>query len=189
MRINRSQAKQIISTYAAVLFEAASADGTVDAVGTGIADAVRTVRAHAELRETLLADYLPAETRGSIAREVFASMPLALTATLGVMAERGEFALLLPVAESYAAVAEERRNLTAIEVITAVELTDALRSAIANKFSADLKKNVVLQEKVDPSIIGGIIINAHGKRLDASIASQLAFARATLSTVPAGGDA
>lgn len=189
MRTNRMQTKQIIATYAAALFEAAAADNAVDAVGAEIAEAVRTVRAHAELHETLVADYVPAASRASIAREVFASLSPALGATLGVMAERGDVGLLSSVADAYASVAEERRNLTAIEVVTAVELTAALRQAIASKFSSDLGTGVVLREKVDPSIIGGIIISARGKRIDASIASQLASARATLSTVPTGGDA
>jgi len=189
MLTNRVQTNQVIAAYANVLFDAAQAGGVVDTVGIELAEAARTLRSHAELRDTLVGGPAPAEVRGSVAREVFGSMTPALVATFGVMAERGDFGLLSSVVDAYAVVADERRNVTAIDVVTAVELTDQLRTAIADKFSADLGTGVVLREKVDPSIIGGIIISAHGRRLDASIASQLATARATLSTVATGGDA
>jgi F-type H+-transporting ATPase subunit delta len=188
MRISRALAKQTVATYAETLFEAARSDGAVDAVGVELEDVVRTVRAHADLRDTLLSDYVPGETRAAIIREVFATRNPSLVIVLGVMAERGEMRLLSSVSEEYGRVAEEKRNMVAVEVTTVVELNDALREAITAKLSADLGKGVVLREKVDPSIVGGIIISTGGRRLDASIASQLEAARMTLSTAHTGGD-
>ncbi len=188
MRTSRALAKQIVATYAEALFEAAAADDAVDAVGVQLGEAVRTVRAHTELRDALLTDVVPAANRGEITREVFASMHPAVSAALGVMAERGQVDLLSGVAEAYAAVAESKRDMAAVEVVTVVELTDTLRDAIKAKLSADLGKNVVLREKVDPSIVGGIIISTGGRTIDASMASQLEAAKVTLSTAPTGGD-
>ena len=165
-----------------------SADDAVDAVGSQLEDVARIVRGHAELRDALLGDVIPAQSKGDIAREVFATMHPAVAATLGVMAERGNVDLLSSVVDTYTAVAEEKRNRVAIEVTTVVELTDALREAITSKFAADLGKEVALREKVDPAIIGGIIIKTSGRKIDASIASQLEAARVTLSTAHTGGD-
>lgn len=188
MRTSRSLAKQIVVTYAEALFEAASASGDVDAVGSQLATVVRTVRAHAELRDAMLGEAVPAQTRASIVREVFSAYDPALVATLGVMAERGNFDLLSSVSEAFAAIAEERRGTVAVEVTTVVELTETLRSAIKTKFAADLGREVVLREKVDPAIVGGIVISTGGRTLDASIASQLEAARVALSTAHTGGD-
>lgn len=188
MRTSRALAQQIVATYAATLFEAAEADSSVDVVGAQLDDAVRTVRSHHELRDALIGEGVPAENRASIAREVFSSQHPALVATLGVMAERGNADLLSGVAEAYSKVAEDRRNTVTVEVTTVVELTEAIRDAIKAKLSADLGKSVVLREKVDPAIIGGIVINAGGRTLDASMSSQLEAARVTLSTAHTGGD-
>jgi F-type H+-transporting ATPase subunit delta len=189
MRTSRALAKQVIATYADVLFEAASAEKAVDLVGAELTEAVRTVRGHAQLRDTLVEDVLPAENRVAIAREVFSAMRPVVVSTLAVMIERGDFELLSSVSEAYAAVAEAKRDLVTVDVTTAVSLDDALRGAIKNKLSADLGKDVALREKVDPSIIGGIVIQMHGNRLDASVASQLEAARVTLSNAHTGGDA
>ena len=120
---------------------------------------------------------------------MFAGLNPALVSTLAVMAERGNFDLLSGVVEEYGHVAEERRGVVAVDVTTAVELSESLRESITNKLAADLGKGVVLREKVDPAIIGGIVFSTHGQRIDASIASQLENARGVLSTAHTGGEA
>jgi F-type H+-transporting ATPase subunit delta len=177
-----------IATYAEALFEAALAENRVDQVGVELGEVAYTVRGHAELRDALTSDYLPASARADIIREVFGAMHPALVAALGVMAERGDVGLLPSIIDAYTRVAEERRDLAAVEVTTVVALTDELREAIKTKLSADLGKGIVLHEKVEPSIVGGIIISTGGRRLDASMASQLEAARVTLSTAHTGGD-
>lgn len=189
MPTSRALAKQIIVAYAEALFEAASASGTVDAVGGQIEQVRSIVRGHTDLRDALLDAQVPAASRAGIVKEVFASFDPALLTVLSLMAERGEFDLLSSLAETYTVVAEEKRDIVTVDVTTVVDLTDELRTALSRKLSADMGKQITLREKVDPSIVGGIIISTHGQRLDASIASQLEAARATLSTAHTGGDA
>lgn len=189
MPTSRALAKQIVETYASALYDAAAVDDSVDAVARQLKEALATVRGHAQLRDALLESTVPAENRAAIVRELFSSLHPALVATLALIAERGEFDLAANVAEAYVRVAEERRDIVAVEVTTVVELTDGLRETIRKKLAADMGRDVVLQEKVDPAIIGGIVISAHGKRLDASVASQLESARVALSTAHTGGEA
>ncbi len=189
MRTSRALAKQIVVAYASVLYDAAAGDEAVDEVATQMDAAVRLVRAHAPLRDALSDDAVSSAERSKIAREVFAGLNPALVTTLAVMVERDDFELLPSLVEQYGLISEERRGVVSVDVTTAVALTDALRSSITTKVSADLGKDVVLREKVDPAIIGGIVISTHGHRIDASIASQLESARLVLSTAPTGGEA
>jgi len=189
MRTSRTLAKQIVATYASVLFDAAAADDAVDDVYSQLDAAVRLVRSHAPLRDAMLDETVSGAVRSDQARKVFAGLNPALVETLAVMADRGEFALLSSLLEAYNSTAEERRGIVAVDVTTAVALSDALRESISIKLAADLGKGVVLREKVDPSIIGGIVFSAHGQRVDASIASQLENARMVLSTAHTGGEA
>jgi F-type H+-transporting ATPase subunit delta len=189
MRTSRTLAKQIVSTYASALFDAAAASDAVDAVSTQLDAVVRLVRSHAPLRDALRDDSVAGTQRARVAREVFAGLQPALVDTLALMVERDNFDLLGSVVEDYGRVAEERRGIVAVDVTTVVELTDALRESITAKLSADLGMGVTLREKVDPAIIGGIVISTRGHRIDASIASQLEAARIVLSTAPTGGEA
>jgi len=190
MRTSRALAKQIVETYAAALFEAAAADDAVDAAYSQLEAVQRVVRSSAPLRDALRDDTsTTAASRGKAAGDVFAGLNPAVVSTLIVLAERGNFELLGGVVEEYGRVAEDRRGVVAVNVTTAVELTSALRESITKKLAADLGKGVVLREKVDPAIIGGIVFSTHGQRIDASIASQLENARGVLSTAHSGGEA
>ena len=189
MRTSRVLAKQIVATYASALFDAAAASDDVDSVSTQLDAVLRLVRGQAPLRDALLDDSVAGVKRAEIVRDVFAGLHPALVETLAVMVERDNFDLLSSMVEEYGRVAEERRGIVAVDVTTAVELTDALRRSISAKISADLGKGVTLREKVDPSIIGGIVISTHGHRIDARISSQLESARLVLSTAPTGGEA
>jgi len=188
MRTSRALAKQIIGAYASVLFDAAAAAGAVDEVYSQMEAVQRLVRGHAPLRDVVLDDSVEPAHRAAVAADVFAGLNSALVTTLVVMAERGNFDLLSSVAEAYTLIAEEKRGVVAVDVTTAVELTDSLRESITKKLSNEMGKGVVLREKVDPAIIGGIVLSTHGQRVDASIASQLEGARMVLSTAHTGGE-
>ena len=72
--------------------------------------------------------------------------------------------------------------------VTAVELDDHLREVITKKAEADLGTNVVLREHIDKSLLGGILMSANGKRIDASVLSQLESARNVLKLSTDGGE-
>ena len=188
MPTSRMLAKQVVATYASVLFDAAQSEGAVDDVYTQLDAALRLARSHAPLRDAMADDALSGERRATMAREVFAGLQPTLVATIAIMAERSDFGLLSSVVEAFDEIAEERRGVVAVDVTTAVELSDSLRESISAKLATDLGKGVVLRETVDPSIIGGIVISTHGHRIDASLASQLESARQVLSA-HTGGEA
>lgn len=66
------------------------------------------------------------------------------------------------------------RNEALCEVITAKPLDDSTRSTLLKTLKKFAKgKNVQLTEKVDPSIIGGMIVGVEDKHIDMSIARKI----------------
>lgn len=189
MRTSRTLATKTVGAYASALFEAAQADGAVDQIALQLDAVARLMRGTAPLRDALRDSHVAVADRVKMVEGVFAGLNPAIVKTLGVMVERGDLDLLSRVIGEFGTIAEERRGIVAVNVTTAVELTDALRESLTTKLSADLGTGVVLRETVDASIIGGLIVDAHGKRIDASIASQLESARRVLSTAHTGGEA
>ena len=126
--------------------------------------------------------YTP-EQRGQLVRNLFASSNPVLVDVLAVMAEREDFALLSRVWASYGEQLERKLNVTVVD-----ELDDHLREVITKKAEADLGTNVVLREHIDKSLLGGILMSANGKRIDASVLSQLESARNVLKLSTDGGE-
>ena len=191
MPTNRLIVKEEVAVYAAVLFDGAFEAGGPEAVlevrdqMVRVAEAMRT---NMELSVALSDPGYTPEQRGELARNVFAGCNPVLLDVLAVLAERGDAALLPRVLENYAEQLQSKLNLCVVDVTTAVPLDDALRRIITEKAEADLDTNVVLRESVDKSILGGIIMSTNGKRIDASVASQLDHARNVLKTTTDGGE-
>lgn len=108
--------------------------------------------------------------------------------TLAAMQREGDLDLVEDVAKQYKSYLDAQDTTVSVTVTTAVPMDDELREKVRAKASADLKAPVYLVERVDPSIIGGIMLEARGKRYDASVRAQLSNIRKTLSSSFIGGE-
>ena len=189
MPTNRLVVKETVDTYASVLLDAANAAGGQDAV-LEVRDQLEVVtkalRSNVDLEVALAEEAYTPEQREILVRNVFAGMNPALVETLLVMAERDDLGLAGRIYRAYDEQIEEKLGVAVVDVTTVVELDDALRETISNKAAQDLGKQVVLREHVDKSILGGIIMSVSGRRIDASIATQLDTARTVLKTTDGG---
>lgn len=191
MPTNRLVIKEEIATYASVMLDAAAQAGGQDAVLEVRDQAEQIVgfmRSNMDLSGALEDTSYTPEQRAEIARGVFASYDSVLVDVLAVMAERGDIALLSKVLKSYEEQIESKLNIAVVDVTTVVPLDDSLREVITKKAEADLGTDVVLREHIDQSILGGIIMSANGKRIDASVLSQLESARNVLKLSTDGGE-
>jgi F-type H+-transporting ATPase subunit delta len=187
MTTDRTLTKKTSHVYAATLLEALSGPESIFEVTGQLRAVYKAVTGTIELRNTLTDNGIPLEARTGILSELFAGYDPALLAVLGVIVERDDIRLLPRINEEFAGLAEDRLDAVIIDVTTAIALDDTLRDSIKKKYSAQLGKNVLLREQVDPSIVGGIILSTHGQRIDASVVTQLENARSVLSTVSSGG--
>jgi len=181
MAASASQIRAKAKVYAEVLLEAAQASDAVFAVANEFDELVATVRGSKELRTALADPRLSGQAKKSIVEEVFAGFSTELLEVFAVMVEREDLPVLSRAFEAYMALAEEALGAVIIDVTTVLPLDDALRKQIKDKYSTEFKDEVLLREHIDPSLIGGIVLSNHGKRIDASVVSQLENARRVLS--------
>ncbi len=180
---NRLIVKEQIATYANVLFDSAQklgGDSAVLEVREQLKQALYATRESANLRDALKDPAYTPEQRAQIARGMFGECNEALVEVVAVMASRAEIDLLSRVADAYEGLLAERSNLRVVEVTTAVELDDHLREVIKSKAEKELGCKVFLEESIDRSILGGIIMSAGGQRIDASMLTQIENARTLL---------
>lgn len=108
--------------------------------------------------------------------------------TLLVMREHNDLRLVKPVADMYKELLDAEDKTVSVTVTTAVPLDDELRETITKKCERELDCPVYLVEVVDPAILGGVVLEARGRRHDASVRAQLATIRSTLSSTFIGSD-
>lgn len=108
--------------------------------------------------------------------------------TLAAMRTEDDLNLVGDVARTYKEILDSEDKTVSVTVTTAVPLDDDLREKVIAKAEKDLNAPVYLVERVDPSIIGGVVFEARGNRYDASVRAQLANIRKTLSSTFIGSD-
>lgn len=193
MPTNRLVVKEKVATYAAVLLDGLYEAGGQDAVLQGreqLEVVSRAIRSSMDLSDALTDSGLPGEQRNALVKSVFteAGVSSVLVEVLAVMAERDDIKLLPQVYMSFGEQLETKMGVTVVDVTTSVVLDDHLRQVISKKVADDMGTSVVLNERVDASILGGIVMSAHGKRIDASVQSQLESARNVLKLSTDGGE-
>ena len=191
MPTNRLVTKEIVATYARALLDAANEAGGQDAV-LEVLDQLEQIvgftRSNMDLSAVLAGRNYAPEQRSIIVRNVFEGFNEVLVSVIAVMAERGDGSLLSRIWHSYEELIESEFDVAVADVTTAVALDDELRQVIIKKLETDLGRTVTLREHVDTSILGGIIMSAKGKRIDASVVSQLENARNVLKLSTDGGE-
>ena len=111
--------------------------------------------------------------------------PMAIKLVL-LLAAKGKLALIDDIAEEYQARVDNYRGIEGTEiaeVTTAIPLDNDYQLKIAQRITNIIGKPVLLRPKVDPAIIGGIIIRVGDKLIDGSIRSKLAALRKDLGGV------
>ena len=81
------------------------------------------------------------------------------------------------VFERFKKLYDEQLNREDVEVKSAVPLTDEERAAIEREVSAFTGKQSMLVEEVDPSMLGGLIVQVGDRQFDVSLRTQLARMR------------
>jgi F-type H+-transporting ATPase subunit delta len=112
------------------------------------------------------------DKRRLLVQQVKEVNPLALNLAY-LLINCGNLNLISQIAAEYQSLLDNYRGIEKAEVTTAVPLEGAGKSLLSQHLEALTGKKIVMNLKVDPDIIGGIIIRTGGKLIDGSTASRL----------------
>jgi F-type H+-transporting ATPase subunit delta len=90
-----------------------------------------------------------------------------------ILTSRSKFSLITEISEEYQNLLDDLNGIEKAEITTAVQIDENEKRKIAEYLGRITGKRVVLTEKVDPSIIGGVIARVGGKIIDGSTRNQL----------------
>lgn len=96
-----------------------------------------------------------------------------LVDALQVLNRKGRLAFLPAVAEAYRGGILKASRRVDVQVTTAVPLTDDLRAKISAGIQQNLDLEPVLHERVDGTLIGGMILQVGDRKVDASVKTRL----------------
>ena len=92
---------------------------------------------------------------------------------LGMVVMNNRLAAIDGIAQAFLAEVAERRGLQAIEVSSAAPLDDTRKAALETNLNQALAARTSLTFTVDPALLGGVVIRAGSKLIDASLKTRL----------------
>ena len=161
--------------YATALFGLARDEKQIDAVTRGL-DSLETAMTESSDFRTLVTS--PLIGRADAGKAIRALTPALrvdpITAKfLGVLADNGRLSELKAVIKAVRQLAAAHRGETTAEVTSAFPLKDDQVTKLKANLKSRLGRDVAIDAKVDPEILGGIIIRHGSQMIDASIRTKL----------------
>ena len=171
-----SSAKGLAGRYAGALYALAEESGKIDAVVKDMNGVAELVSANQDMRMLVES---PAITWAEQTKAVTAVLEKggadALTVKfVGTVASNGRLHALSSIISAFLAEHARRRGEVSAEVISAVEMDDARRARVEQAVSKLAgSEKLSLSMRVDPSLIGGLVVRIGSRMIDTSIRTKL----------------
>ena len=173
--------EEIAQVYARALFEVAKERGVLDVVREQL---MRFAEALADSRNMMVFFFSPyfstEEKKAGLRRSVTDAEPVFMN-FLEALIERHRMPAIFRIRDDYQELWEDERHLLPVEVTSAIELDNATVTEIGNRIGEQTRRTVELSSKVDPDILGGIVLRVGNVILDASIRARLEQLRKQVS--------
>jgi F-type H+-transporting ATPase subunit delta len=173
----------VVRRYARALFDTAHRAGAVDQIETDLKAVDQVLRATPRFSRVLRAPTVSVDQKKELVQRVFGTRLSPLAARfLTLVVERRRETILNDVYSEFSRLANEERNILAVQVTAATPLTDQERDALAAALTRRTGKTVTLELSIDPQIMGGLLLRMGDTVIDGSIRSRLNQLRARLES-------
>ena len=159
--------------YAKALFDAAKEKGRVREVSEELAGFVEAVEASPELRNLLLNPQIDARAKRAGLDAVFEGAEPVFLNFLRLAADKGRLGEIDEVQHEFERLVAEDERVLKVDLVTAHDLSDAEAADIIATIEQASGRRVEATRSVDPSLIGGIVLQAGSFRADASVRGRL----------------
>jgi F-type H+-transporting ATPase subunit delta len=159
--------------YARALLDAAKEAGRVLGVREDLAGFVEAVREVPELRAVLRNPQLGPRARSAALDAVLGEADELVRNFLRLLAEKGRAGQIEEIGEEFERLVSAEEGQLTVELTTAFDLSEDEAHAIVEQIEKASGRRVEATRRVDPSLIGGIVLQAGSRRADASVRGRL----------------
>ncbi|AKQ42415.1 ATP synthase, F1 delta subunit [Aurantiacibacter atlanticus] len=175
MELSAGIQASLAGRYASALFDLASEAGTVTAVESDLDKLDAALRESDELRALIRNPEISRTQIADVMSGIGAHLGLSeLTRNfLGVLADNRRVSALPGMIRAFATIAAAQRGEVQAEVASAHALTDEQIATLETKLRAREGRTVKLKSRVDPDLLGGLVVTIGSQRIDSSIRTRL----------------
>lgn len=169
--------------YARAIFDVTLKEGDLQQVERDLGGFADLVAGHETLRRVLGNPGVPAPRKRALIQDLVSrdgSMSPIVSKLLLMLAERDRFTLLPEITDAYRERLMAHAQIVRAEVTTAIALPADRLNALKDGLARATGRQVQLENRVDPAIIGGAVARIGSTVLDGSVTRQLERMHASL---------
>lgn len=168
----------IARNYAQALFELGEKLDATDRFADLMAGLASAIETDPTIRVVLESPRVPKQAKEQILDQALRDVaPEAFLRFLAAVVKRGRQALLPVMQREHAELVDAKYNRIHAGVTLAREPDERLRAAVAAKLSEVTGKEVIPHFRVDPAILGGVILRMDDRLIDGSLRRRMARLR------------
>ncbi|HEX2704019.1 MAG TPA: ATP synthase F1 subunit delta [Solirubrobacteraceae bacterium] len=165
--------QEIANVYARALFEAAHDKGALDTVREQLAQFTDTLADSQDLQVFFYSPYFSVDEQRQGLAQALSGADTLIENFLDMLIENRRMPVLAATRARFEELWEHENRLIPVEVTSAIELDEKTVGDIGERIGAQTGRKVQLTSRVDPDIIGGIVLRVGNSILDASIRNRL----------------
>lgn len=166
---------EILEPYAQALMSVAQSGNLVDRISEDVNQILALLQESEDLRNFLANPTVKNDAKKAVLQQILGEQIHPFTRNfLMILVDRRRILFLEGIAKQFQALLRQLNQAVLAEVISAVPLNEAQQQTIREKvMSITNARQVDLETKIDPELIGGVIIRVGSQVIDASLRGQL----------------
>jgi F-type H+-transporting ATPase subunit delta len=172
---DRSPVSGVSGRYATALFELADESGQLEEAERQVGVVAEALAESADLRRLVDLPIYSRDEQGKAMAAVCDAIGVGAPVKnlIGLMASKRRLFALTDVIRGFNALLAERRGVVFAEVRSAAPLSADQRAALARTLGEATGSEIRLEETVDESLIGGLVVKLGSRMIDTTVRSQL----------------
>jgi F-type H+-transporting ATPase subunit delta len=165
--------EEIAQVYARALFQVASEHDALDQTRSELDAFTDAMHENRDLTRFFFSPYFSVEEKKEGLQKAVAGASEEFSNFLQALIERHRMPAIFRIRTEFGALVDEAEKLLAVQITSAIELDEETVGSLGKRIGEEIDRQVEISSRVDPDILGGIVVRVGNVILDASIKNRL----------------
>jgi ATP synthase F1 delta subunit len=165
--------EEIAEVYARSLFEVAKEHDKLDVVREQLGEFADALAEDRELSVFFFSPYFSTQEKKDGLARVVVDADETVVNFLDLLIEKHRMPVAFRIRREYDVMWEHENKVLPVEITSAVELDEQTVKGIGDRIGSETGQRVELTARVEPDILGGVVLRVGNQILDASIRNRL----------------
>lgn len=173
-KAEENENKLVSERYAQALLELVSDNLSKEDILKELLDITESVKSSGDLNKVMTSPVISNNEKKNVISKLFENTTNKVILNfLKLLVDKNRFSMLESITKEYKNEINRLNNLLSINVTSAIDLTEDEKSAIKDKLSNILNKNIELEWATNPDIIAGLVFEVGDNIIDNSLRHKL----------------